>query len=884
MRSRSLLPLLMLGSALVCPAAAIGQPAATSEDRIESSVTQLPRTAIPRHYRVEVTPDAANLRFTGTVVIDLDVVKATASLTLNAKELRFQSAAIQPSTGGASRPGRATVDPATETATLAFPGTLAPGRYRLTINYTGTINQQATGLFALDSKAPDGTPRRSLYTQFEAADARAFVPSWDEPDYKTRWDLSAIVPAAQMAIGNMPAASTQTLPNGTKRVTFATTPLMSSYLLFFATGDFGRIAKRVDNTEVAVTMSRGNEAKARTALDAEGEVLTYYNRYFGTRYPLPKLENVAGPGQSQFFGAMENWGAIFTFERILLDDPAITTDAERQEIFGVQAHEMAHQWFGDLVTMAWWDDLWLNEGFASWMANKTEQHFHPEWGGDVEHVASREAALGIDALSTTHPIVQQVRTVEQANQAFDTITYEKGESVIAMLEGFAGADVWQRGIQAYIARHQYGNTRSDDLWSAVEGAGAKGLTRIAHDFTLQPGVPLLRVGPASCSGGVTRVTLTQDQYSEDRRGRLKPLLWHVPVRAMTAGTTPTTLVTVGPVTQLSAAGCGPLLVNAGQTGYFRTLYQPQQLAALTRAFTSLSPADQYGLLNDNSALSRSGYQPVAPSLDLLAAVPVDAQRKVTASALGKWLGLYDLFSDQPAARRLVAAQIERRFKPLLDQIGMAPRAGEPILDATMRPSLISALGQVGDPAVLAESRRLFASPGTIPGALRSAWLGVIAYGADAATWDKLHQFAQSTTGSVERTTYYQLLGSTKDEALARRALALALTPEPGATISSGMISAVAREHPELALDFALAHLAQVRALVDSSGWSRYLAQLGSGSDQPATIAKLDAYATAHVAASDRKPIEQVITRIRTRLGETARLKTASLAWLNAHPA
>ncbi|GAA4042479.1 M1 family metallopeptidase [Sphingomonas rosea] len=874
------LPLLLLSASLL-PGAALAQPA---QDRIESSVTQLPRTAIPRHYSVEVTPDAANLRFAGKVAIDLDVVKPTNSLTLNAKDLKLGAVSIQRAGGGAAQRGRAVVSKANETATLTFPARLQAGRYRLSIAYDGVINEQATGLFALDSKAPDGSPRRSLFTQFEASDARAFVPSWDEPDYKTPWDLSAVVPANQMAIGNMPVAKTAALPGGKKRVTFGTTPLMSSYLLFFASGDFGRISKTVDNTEVAITVGRGNEAKARTALDAEGQVLTYYNQYFGTRYPLPKLENVAGPGQSQFFGAMENWGAIFTFERILLDDPAITTEAERHDIFGVQAHEMAHQWFGDLVTMAWWDDLWLNEGFASWMANKTEQHFHPEWGGDVDHVASREAALSIDALSTTHPIVQQVRTVEQANQAFDTITYQKGESVIAMLEGFAGPDVWQRGIQAYVAKHKYGNTVSDDLWSAVEGAGARGLTRIAHDFTLQPGIPLIRVGPATCAGGTVRATLTQDQYSEDKQGKLTPLSWHVPVRAMTVGGTPTALVTEGRTTTLSAPGCGPLLLNAGQTGYYRTLYQPNQLAELTRAFASLGPVDQYGLLNDTSALSRSGYQAYAPALDMLAAVPGNAHPKVAASALGKWSGLYGLFSGDAASQALVAAQIEARFKPMLDRMGLAPREGEPVMDATLRPQLISVLGEVGDPAVRAEARRLFAAPAAIPGSLKSTWLGVVAYDADEATWEKLHQLAQTATGSVERTTYYELLGRTKNESLARRALDLALTPEPGKTVSSGIISAVAAEHPEMALDFALAHLAQVRSLVDSSGWSRFLAQLGAGSGKPETIAKLDAYARANVAASDRKPITQVTTRIATRLSENGRLKPAALAWLRTHKA
>lgn len=859
------------------PAVFAGQPA---EDTIDSVVTQLPRTAIPRHYQIEVTPDAANLRFAGRVGIDLDIVQPTDRLVLNAKELSFDSAMLHPPSGAAI-PGKASVDAKTETVTFDFGRQLPRGHYRLDIGYRGVIHQQANGFFALDSKAPDGKPRRSLFTQFEAADARAFVPSWDEPDYKARWDLSAVVPADLMTIGNMPAARTDPLPGGLKRVTFEGTPLMSSYLLFFAVGDFGRISKMSGNTEVAITMGRGNESKARTALDAEAQVLTYYNQYFGIPYPLPKLENVAGPGQSQFFGAMENWGAIFTFERILLDDPAITTDAERQSIFGVQAHEMAHQWFGDLVTMAWWDDLWLNEGFASWMANKTTQHFHPDWGADVDHVAAREAALGIDAFATTHPIVQQVRTVEQANQAFDTITYEKGESVLAMLEGFAGPDVWQKGIQAYIAQHKYRNTRTDDLWRAVEGAGAKGLTQIAHDFTLQPGVPLIRAGAFTCAGGTTNVTVTQGQFSEDRKDA-PPLRWHVPLRAATLGGAPAGTIIENGSGQLKLADCGPVLLNAGQTGYYRTLYQPDQIRALTKAYTTLSAVDQYGLLSDNLALSRADYQPMTVGLDLLAAVPANAQQKVTALALAAWSDLYDLFGGDAAAQAQIASIMSARFGPVLQRLGMSPKAGEPVLDATLRPQLIRVLGRTGDAVVIGEARRLFADPASIPGSLKSAWLRVVAENADPATWERLHALARSASGTVERSTYYDLLSRTRDPALAQRALDMSLTDEPGTTTSSDMIGAVSVAHSELALDFVLAHLDQVRKLTDTSGWSRFIARLGANSHDPATIQKLDAYAQANVAATDRKPIDQTIAELRTRFGRQARLQGETKAWLAAH--
>src|SRR3569623_487685 len=234
-----------------------------------------------------------------------------------------------------------------------------------------------------------------------------------------------------MADGNMPAASSKPLPGGMKEVRFQTTPTMSSYLLLFALGDFDRITKPAAGREVGVVVSRGNGSKGQFALDAEAQILPYYNDYFGTPYPLPKLDNVGGPGQSQFFSAMENWGAIFTFEYSILNDPAITSEGGRQQIFGTEAHEMAHQWFGDLVTMAWWDDLWLNEGFASWMATKATEHFHPEWGPEIDRVGAREGAMGLDALSSTHPVVQDVETVEQANQAFVTIVFSKGESVIS---------------------------------------------------------------------------------------------------------------------------------------------------------------------------------------------------------------------------------------------------------------------------------------------------------------------------------------------------------------------------------------------------------------------------------------------------------------------
>ena len=860
----------------------------TAVDTVDPSIpTQLPRTAIPSHYAIEVTPHADRLAFDATVAIDLKVIKPTRELVLNAADLAIASATLT-ADQGQPLAAKVSIDADAQTATLDFGRELAPGAYRLDIAYAGKINTQANGLFALDYKNPEGKDARALFTQFEAADARRFVPSWDEPDYRTTFDLTARVPSAQMAVSNMPAESSKDLGNGFKQVKFATTPSMSTYLLFFGLGDFERITKKVGNTEVGIVMSRGNADKARYALDAEAQILPYYDDYFGRPYPLPKLDNVAGPGQSQFFGAMENWGAIFTFEKILLLDPAITSEANKQAIFGVEAHEMAHQWFGDLVTMAWWDDLWLNEGFASWMASRTTQHFHPDWGADVDHVAAREEAMNLDSFQTTHPVVQPVRTVEQANQAFDAITYEKGESVISMLEGFAGADVWRAGIRLYINKFAYRNTRTNDLWTSLEQAGAKGLTIIAEDFTRQPGIPLIEVGPSQCVNGRTVVTVTQGQFSNDRRAEVlaHPLSWHVPVRASAGVRGPTQVVTSARQTQIEAPGCGVLIINPGQTGYYRTLYAPAQAEGLRAAFPRLHPVDQYGLLSDALALSTAGYQPLDRALDLLAAVPAGAHGKVYEKALFSWTNLYEDLDGSPAAQAAIKARVLRDYWPRLQRLGFAPRAGEPPLDALLRPSLIQALGDLGDPRVVGEGQRLLAAwqkdPGAIPGSLKESWLRVIARNATPATWETLHRIAARTHGTVERTTFYQLLGEARDQALARRALELALTPEPGSTISAGIIRAASAKHPAMTLDFVLGHLAQVNRLVDLSGRSRFVGQLVAESGDAALIPKLLAYANANLRAEDRRPVAQSVGRIRWKADNRPRIRSEAIGWLKNH--
>ena len=846
--------------------------------------TQLPRSVRPLQYAISVQPDAPNLRFSGTSLTDIQVLEPTDSITLNAADLEFRSVSLTHLPGAtpmAVSSSDISTDAERQTATFRFPRRIAPGRYRLQIDYSGKINTQASGLFALDYPTPQGE-KRALFTQFEAPDARRFFPGWDEPQFRTPYTLTVTIPADQDAVGNMPQAGVQNRRDGLKTVTFQQTPPMSSYLLFLGIGDFDRITTTAGGTEIGVVTKAGSAEQGRFALKGSAEVVPFYNDYFGTPYPLPKLDNVAGPGSSQFFGAMENWGAIFSFESILLVDPAITTEATKQGIFEVAAHEIAHQWFGDLVTMAWWDDLWLNEGFASWMATKATSKLHPEWEPELGTIGGRESAMSLDSVATTHPVVQRLTTVDQISQAFDSITYQKGEAVITMLEDYVGEDAWRRGVQDYIRTYRLSNTQSDDLWRKIEGASTVPVTAIAHDFTLQPGVPLIRVQSATCQGGKTAVSLAQGEFTRDRPDK-QPLAWRVPVIASTVGGGEARSVVTGGAATLSVPGCGALIVNSGQTGYYRTLYTPPLLDKLTSTFARLKPIDQIGLLADNWSLGLAGYQPASEALEMVDMVPATANPQVFSRAASILNAVYRMYDGDPQHQAMVARYAAAKLSPVLKRIGWTARSGEAPTVPVLRSELISTLGSMGDPMVVREAQRLYAAgdPLAAAGPLRSTILAIVALNADPQAWERLRAQAQAEASPLVKAQLYRLLGAARDPALARRALELALTEEPGTTTSAGIIGTVAGRHPDLAFDYALANREKVDALVDVSSRSRYFAQLAGGSADPAMVAKLQEYAARFLTPESRKPADIAIAGIQdrvrvrqTRLGDITR-------WLEA---
>jgi aminopeptidase N len=856
----------LAGACLTSPvfAAALAQGASAPGTVTASQRQVLPTNVTPIAYDIVVRPDPAGLKLKGRVKIEIQVNAATDSVVLNAADLDIDRVALS----GVSEAPRITLDPTLQRATFTFAKAIAPGRRTLTIEYRGKIDTQAAGLFALDYPGTDGQQKRALFTQFEAPDARRFVPSWDEPGLKAVFTLAIEAPADQMVISNMPQARVETLGDGFRRTHFKPTPKMSTYLLFMAQGDFERTTVTKGGVEHGVVARKGpGPEQAKFALDASVQLVDYYNDYFATPYPLPKLDHLAGPGQSQFFGAMENWGAIFYFERILLLDPRLGTSNDQQNIYTVVAHEISHQWFGNIVTMSWWDDLWLNEGFASWMESKATAKFHPEWKPEVQAVLARESAMILDARASSHPIVAEINTVEQASQAFDTITYSKGEAVIRMLEAYIGEDGFRDGVRAYMKKHAYANTTTQDLWNALDAANPqRPISGVAKDYLTQTGVPLLRVLDSRCENGSTRLTVRQERFGVDDASKA-PTSWRVPVTLQTLGGAVSRGLIEGGQGELTASGCAPVVVNAGQTGYFRTVYTPEQMSALAANFTRVPIVDQLGVLSDTWQQSLAGYTPLAQYLELAQRTPAEADPLVLNQLAGALSTLNGYETGRPG-QAAYRAWANSRLKPILNRIGWDRTAEEDPNTITLRATLIAALVDMGDAEVAAEAKRRFeayvAAPEGVDPSTRRLILSTAAASADAATWERLRALAKASTNPIERQELYGLVASVRDPVLAQRALELSLTDEPPVTSTADMISRVGANHPAMALDFIEKNNAAVNARVDQSSRTRFVPRVVSYASDPAIAARLRAYAAANFPADAMRETNVALAAIEQR--------------------
>jgi aminopeptidase N len=842
-----------MGAVFLAAAIPVGATAAERE--------QLPSGVTPIHYDLALVPDAANLTFRGRVKITIHVKAPVPVVVLNDDELVIDRAMLDKEQAGAAV--SLAVKP--QRATLTFAHPVARGNHTLTIDYHGVIRPSTHGFFAMDYDSPAGK-RRTIATTFEPATERRFMPSWDEPALKATFTISTDVSADRMAVSNMPVASTETLASGQRRVHFATTPRMSTYLLFLGIGDFERIATKVDGTEVGVVVSRGDAEKGRYALGEAARLLHYYNDYFGIRYPLPKLDLVAAPGAMPA-GAMENWGAIFYSQAALLFDPKSSTEADRQEVFSVIAHEMAHQWFGDLVTMAWWDDLWLNEGFAEWMQTKAAGDLHPEWKTELRALSIAEVGKRADAKPSTHSIVRPVLTASQAEQALDAITYYKGAAVIGMLEAYVGPVAFRDGIRSYMRAHAYGNTIDADLWREVQAAAGKPVLQMEADFTQQPGVPLIRVETRQTSGG-TKVTVSEGRFAEDPATIVSAPVqtWLIPVTVNAGGaSTAQLLFGLNPITlEVQSTGTGTVIINADHSSYARTLYPQAMIEALGTQMAYTKPVEQLGFLYDAWALGQSGYAPVTNYLDLAGAVPPSADPIVWEQIVSTLVSIDRLYSGD-TDHEAFTTFARRMLRPLADRLGWDAQNKEESNVSVLREAVLVALSRFGDQSVVTEARRRFVislrNPQEVPPAVRRTALLIVAHHADAETLDLLISRLRATPDPLEKENLVRALADIADPSGARRVLELALSSDAPAGTTEFILTRVSAAHPDLSWNFALQHLDQIWPLTDSRARFRLMPAIASRSADRVRAADLQTYADQNIPSGTRQDVEAAIATI-----------------------
>jgi aminopeptidase N len=847
----------------------------------EKTPGRLPKNIVPLRYDIRLEPDIENATFTGSQIVSFEVRQPAQEIVLHSAGLEIADARLL-----GERPVSLTpkADAAEQTVTFPLSEKLPPGRYELSLKFAGQLGESPRGLYISPYQA-GGVSGKALVTQMEAIDCRRMFPCWDEPAFRAEFALSVIVPEKLRAVSNMPITAEKKRDDGRREVTFAPTPKMASYLVALAIGDFEELKDEHEGTQLSIFTTPGKREQARYALESTKKILTYYHDYFGVKYPLPKLDQLAIPSTGA--GAMENWGLIIYNDNTLLYDPAASAQSTRERVFAIVAHEIAHQWFGNLVTMAWWDNLWLNEGFASWMGTKVTDHLNPEWKVWLRAAGSKEWAMRLDARATTHPIQMPVPKDSQAVDWFDEITYNKGQAVIRMIESWLGEEPFRDGIRAYLQQHAYSNTTTADLWQSLEKVSGKPVRAFAAGWTEQPGFPVVTLS-ALPKGGNTVVQLEQERFTIHQKNPT-PLRWQVPVIYGPAGAPHRALITLLQDRLQAGAPLEPetaIKANLGDVGYYRVAYDATLAKRLRKAAPHLAEADRLNALNDTWAMVEAGRASASEYLDLAFALSEDRSPTVFGQIINALDGIDELHrgSSTRAGYRTWASAF---LRPQFERLGWDAKAGESPLDAQLRANLIGVLGAFGNADIIVEARNRFATylatPASLSGDLRGAVFKIVGRTADAATWETLHERARAADSFEQKRSLYTALASARDHKLAEKTLALALTDELIAPDAANLVHRVAHDgdQPELAWAFARQNLDKLLAKVSAMGANRYVPGIFDAFDDAARAGELEAYAKKNLPPSVSTAVAKTADNIRFQAGFKTRALPQIDAWWQA---
>jgi aminopeptidase N len=838
----------------------------------------LPKDIVPHSYSIEFRPDIATMKTKGSEAIALQVRRATKQIVLNAVGTSIEHASLKEESG-TEQGLQIRNDEAAQTVTLSVSNELSPGNYELLLEFTSSIEQSAQGLHVQSYKV-NGQEKILLATQMEPSDARRMFPCWDEPAFRATFQISCITSANNVVISNMPIAKDTSLPNLEKRVEFAVTPAMATYLVALFCGEFEKISDRVGTTELNVYTVAGKTEHGKFALDAAKKVLPFYEAYFNQPYPLPKLDQIFVPGESV---SMENWGAILDRDESLID-PANDSSENQSEAFQVLVHEISHQWFGDLVTMSWWDNLWLNESFATWMQKKATDHFHPEWKIWTKALADKEYAMDEDSIPASRAIH---RTVKDPAQAFDSvgITYSKGMTVLRMLEDYLGPDTFRNGIRRYLAEHQYSNATGADFWTALGEESAKPIVKISASWLDLAGYPIVSVNRIG-----NRLTVSQARFVFGNVPNPQQP-WSIPAGIKELSSVPQTEYRLvdRPVKELQLDSEEyPVIANSNGIGYYRVAYSPSLLGTLSEIAPKLSEEDRFTLIADCWSTVEIGQTDGSALLKLLNNLKGD-QSVTVCGAIWSVLSTIDRLEVEKdrAGFRTFARSV---FRPVFDALGWIPQKGESLDTGKLRSDLIWYLWALGDQQIQREGCQQFEnflrSPESVDPNLRcSVFCCVGAAGSDEQ-YGKLKELAKKSTSAIEVQNAVIGLGSTSDPERTKAVFTWAFEGNLSASniVNLAINSAQLSITPEIVWSFLMSHRNQFLRIIPVSDLSQNVDFIAENLSTRHDAEEVRQFAKSSLPLPARPKIEETVQKILHRSSLRVRVIPKINAWIKENSA